>query len=55
MNLIPTAVKQFTFDQFCSFVPDGQKADLIEGMIYMASPDNWEAASLFGLLFKVKP
>jgi Uma2 family endonuclease len=28
-----------TFDEFCSLVPDGQKADLIDGVIYMASPD----------------
>ncbi len=28
-----------TFDEFCQLVPDGQKADLIDGVIYMASPD----------------
>lgn len=29
-----------TFEQFCALVPDGQKADLIDGVIYMASPDS---------------
>lgn len=28
-----------TFEQFCALVPDGQKADLIDGVIFMASPD----------------
>lgn len=37
----------FTFDDFCTLVKDGQKADLIGGVIYMASPDNTEAADLF--------
>src|SRR5262249_48495267 len=36
----------FTFDDFCLLVKDGQKADLIDGVIYMASPDNTEAADL---------
>ena len=29
-----------TFDDFCFLVKDGQKADLIDGVIYMASPDS---------------
>ena len=29
----------FTVDEFCRVLPDGQKADLIDGVIYMASPD----------------
>ena len=36
-----------TFDEFCFLVRDGQKADLIDGVIYMASPDNTDAGSLF--------
>ena len=36
-----------TFDEFCSMIEDGQKADLIEGVIYMASPDNLAAGDLF--------
>jgi Uma2 family endonuclease len=39
-----------TFDAFCSMVPDGQKADLINGVIYMASPDNTDAGDLFAWL-----
>jgi Uma2 family endonuclease len=42
-----------TFDDFCALVPDGQKADLIDGVIYMASPDNTAADDLFGWLFFV--
>ena len=35
-----------TFEEFLDLVPDGQKADLIDGVIYMASPDNAEAGTL---------
>jgi Uma2 family endonuclease len=41
----------YTFDDFCSLVRDGQKADLIEGAIHMASPDNTDANRLFGWLY----
>jgi Uma2 family endonuclease len=43
----------YTFEDFCALVPDGQKADLIDGVIYMASPDNIEAARLFSWLFRL--
>ncbi len=33
----------YTFDDFCVLVKDGEKADLIDGVIYMASPDNIDA------------
>jgi Uma2 family endonuclease len=36
----------YTFDDFCVLVHDGQKADLIDGVIYMASPDNTNANAL---------
>jgi Uma2 family endonuclease len=36
-----------TFDEFCFLVKDGQKADLIDGVIYMASPDNTDANDWF--------
>jgi Uma2 family endonuclease len=39
-----------TFDEFCFLVKDGQKADLIDGVIYIASPDNTDANSLNGWL-----
>jgi Uma2 family endonuclease len=37
----------YTFDEFCAVIPNGQKADLIDGVIYMASPDNTQAGELF--------
>jgi Uma2 family endonuclease len=37
----------FTYDDFCALVRDDQKADLIDGVIYMASPENIEANDLF--------
>jgi Uma2 family endonuclease len=36
-----------TFDEFCFLVRDGQKADLIDGVIYVASPENTDANELF--------
>ena len=33
-----------TFEEFLDLIEDGQKADLIDGVIYMASPDNTDAA-----------
>jgi Uma2 family endonuclease len=38
---------RYTFDDFCLLVKDGQKADLIDGVIYMSSPDNTDANTLF--------
>jgi Uma2 family endonuclease len=35
-----------TVEDFFSFVADGQKADLIDGVIYMASPDSLRANEL---------
>src|SRR6266436_2937837 len=46
MNII-SGLAPFTFDDFCLLVPDGQKGDLIDGVIYMASPENIEANLLF--------
>jgi Uma2 family endonuclease len=43
----------FTYEDFCVLVPDGQKADLIDGMIYMASPENVDAHDLFGWLYTI--
>ncbi len=44
---IPPRFQPFTFEDFCVLVKDGQKGDLIDGVIYMASPDNTEANELF--------
>lgn len=35
------------FDEFCALVKDGQKADLLDGVIHMASPDNTDAGEQF--------
>lgn len=35
-----------TFEEFCGEIRDGQKADLIDGIIYMASPDRMDANHL---------
>jgi Uma2 family endonuclease len=37
----------YTFEEFCAIVRDDQKADLIDGVIYMASPENPGANQLF--------
>lgn len=42
-----TRSKYYTFDDFCFLVKDGQKGDLINGVIYMASPENTGANDLF--------
>ncbi len=39
------------FDDFCALVREDQKADLIDGIIYMASPDNTDANRLNGWLY----
>jgi Uma2 family endonuclease len=43
----------YTFEDFCAVVRDGQKADLIDGVIYMASPDNTDSNRLNGWLWSV--
>jgi len=35
----PIEDDRFTFAEFCALIPDGVKADLIDGGIYVASPD----------------
>ncbi len=52
MNPIPLTVL-YTFEDFCSLAKDGEKADLIDGVIYMASPDNTDANELFVWLLGV--
>ncbi len=43
----------FTFEEFCAIVKEHQKADLIDGVIYMASPENHAANELFVWLLSV--
>src|SRR6516165_4390738 len=45
-----TKMARYTFEDFCALVKDGEKADLIDGVIYMASPENTDANDLFMLL-----
>jgi Uma2 family endonuclease len=42
-----------TFEDFCAIVREDQKADLIDGVIYMASPENIDANDLKGWLYTV--
>jgi Uma2 family endonuclease len=37
----------YTYEDFCELVHEDQKADLIDGVIYMASPENTDANDLF--------
>ena len=46
LDLTPTAQRQYTVKDFYRLVPEGQKADLIDGVIYMASPDSTESNSI---------
>jgi len=43
----------FTFDDFCFLVKEGQKADLIDGVIYMASPDSLNSYRLSKWLISI--
>lgn len=40
----------YTWEDFCQLVREEQKADLIDGVIYMASPENTDANDLFVFL-----
>jgi Uma2 family endonuclease len=46
-----TRDKLLTFEDFCRLVKDGQKADLLDGVIYIASPDNTDANLINGWLY----
>jgi len=48
-----TRTTDYTFEDFCLLVQDGQKADLMDGVIYMASPDNMDANDLFVWLMRL--
>ena len=54
MSSVPVASDLITFEVFCAIIPDGQKADLLDGVIYVASPDssfaNVLASKLIGLI-----
>ncbi len=40
--IVEAAHRVWTFAEFCDRIPEGLKADLIDGVIYVASPDNIE-------------
>src|SRR6266545_3348224 len=50
---MPRVTQPVTFDEFLVLVPDGQKADLLDGVIHMASPDAPEAAEVNIFLIEV--
>ena len=41
-----TSVGMYTFEDFCLLIKDGEKGDLIDGVIYMSSPENTDANTL---------
>lgn len=42
-----------TFDEYCALIKEHEKADLIDGVIYMASPENTDANEIVGWLYRV--
>ncbi len=42
----PVREADYTFEEFLDLIPDGEKADLLDGAIYLASPDNTDANEL---------
>jgi Uma2 family endonuclease len=50
---IKTRVGDFTYEDFCALVREDRKADLIDGVIYMASPENIDANELFCWLLTI--
>ena len=48
---MPRVTRPITVDQFVQLIEDGQKADLLDGVIYMASPDSPGAARVNGFLY----
>jgi Uma2 family endonuclease len=45
-----TRTDRITVEEFYQLVPDGQKADLLDGVIYMASPDSIRSNDLTGFI-----
>src|SRR5436305_11476949 len=52
-NGVQRRVGDVTSEEFCDAVREDQKADLIDGVIYMASPENTDANDLHGWLVAV--
>lgn len=49
-SFVKPAPDLITVEEFYNLVPDGQKADLIDGVIYMASPDSRRSNDLTGFI-----
>jgi Uma2 family endonuclease len=45
--------RTYNFEQFCAMIPEGVKADLLDGVIYVASPDNLEHLDISGWLYRL--
>jgi Uma2 family endonuclease len=52
MGIVPN-VQSYTFEDFCLLIKDGEKGDLIDGVIYMSSPENTDANTLFVWLLRL--
>jgi Uma2 family endonuclease len=50
---IKTRTGCFSYKDFCALIREDQKADLIDGVIYMASPENTDANDLFCWLLTI--
>ena len=48
MATVRTRGAGFTYRRLLRLVHEDEKADLIDGVIYMASPENTDANDLFG-------
>ncbi len=53
MSTETTSRFRYTFDDFLALVGDDRKADLLNGVIYMASPESLEHNRLEGWLYRV--
>jgi Uma2 family endonuclease len=53
MSFLRVRKGDITFEEFLDLSPDGEKADLLDGVIYVASPDNTVAADLNGWLYSL--
>jgi Uma2 family endonuclease len=53
MSTIATRTGQYTFDDFLLLVKEHEKADLLDGVIYMASPESTDDNKLGGWLYRL--
>ena len=53
LRAVPTAREPITIKEFYRLIPDWQKADLIDGVIYMASPESTENDDIGGFLYSL--